>query len=251
VKNTEHSSIHIKKLVYISTVFILITFLLMNFLPKDRIFSLAKTNNEYNNSSYIKENNEKLEIETSNNEIQIAEVTSRSGDELSRSEIQETEIVKEKVLIENVKISRDMDLTVRTGLTKEDFKILISRTKQDTTKFFYNNSDLIYDLCEKYQINEIFFCGLIAGESGWNIASNHRSTYNYISLMYNGKLKQYKSVEDGLEQAAKTLNKNYLTEGGSFYYGKTLSGVRTKFCPNSSTWVNLIYTCMNHMIVSK
>ncbi len=251
MKNTEHSSIHIKKLVYISMVFILVTFLLMNFLPKERIFSLAKTNNEYNNNLNIKENNEKIKTETDNNEIQIAEVTSRSGDELSRSEIKESEIVKEKVLIENVKISKDMDLTVRTGLTKEDFKILISRTKQDTTKFFYNNSDLIYDLCEKYEINEIFFCGLIAGESGWNIASNHRKTYNYISLMYNGNLKQYKSVEDGLEQAAKTLHKNYLTEGGSFYYGKNLSGVKTKFCPNSSTWVNLIYTCMNHMIVSK
>ena len=144
-----------------------------------------------------------------------------------------------------------MDLTVRTGISKEDFKKLISNVKQDTSKFFYDNSDMIYDLCAEYQINEIFFCGLISAESGWNIASNHRRTYNYISLMSKGKLIQYGSLEEGLRVAAQKLHDNYLTEGGRFYHGKTLSGVKTKFCPASSTWVNLVYGRMQQIVNSK
>lgn len=155
------------------------------------------------------------------------------------------------ISLEEVTISEKMDLTICTGLSKDDFIKLISGVKQDSSKFFYDNAEIIYDLCQKYTINEIFFCGIISAESGWNIASNHRSTYNYISLMVNGKLKKFSSVEDGLEQAAKTLHNNYLTPGGRFYYGKTLSAVKTKFCPSSSTWTSLVYGRMRQIVNSK
>ena len=140
-----------------------------------------------------------------------------------------------------------MDLTKRTGLSREDFIKLMSRVKADTSGFFEDNAGEIYDLCEEYSINEIFFCGLISAESGWNIASNHRSTHNYISLMKNGQLISYSSVSEGLEVAAKKLHYNYLTPGGKFYHGKTLAGVKTCFCP-SSTWVDLVYGRMKQIV---
>lgn len=152
------------------------------------------------------------------------------------------------IAIEDVTISRDMDITVRTGLSKDNFKILVSQVRADTSGFFYENADLIYDLCEKYELNEIFFCGLISAESGWDIAANHRRTHNYISLMTSGGLIKFNSVEEGLEKAAKTLHQNYLSEGGCFYYGNTLSAMQTKFCPGSSTWVNLVYGRMKQML---
>lgn len=143
-----------------------------------------------------------------------------------------------------------MDLTKRTGLSKEDFKKVIKNLKQDTSKFFYNNADTIYDLCEKYQINEFFFCGLISAESGWNIASNHRSTHNYISLMSKGKLIKYSSTKEGLEVAAKKLHQNYLTPGGKFYGGKTIAGVQKRFCPASTTWDDLVYSGMKYILAA-
>lgn len=161
------------------------------------------------------------------------------------------EIIPEEIQttpIEEVTISKDMDLTIRTGLSREDFIILMSGVEEDKTNFFEENAGLIYDICEEYQINEIFFCGLIAGESGWRIADNHRRTYNYISLMSGGKLIKFSSVEDGLRKAAEALHNNYLTEGGRFYYGKTLAAVKTKFCPASTTWVNLIYGNMSRIL---
>lgn len=201
----------------------------------------------------IQEQNESIE--------RIATTTSRSGIKRESTEKQE-EIIEENLLeeysnneeekhyitIDEIKISKNMDLTVRCGLSKEDFKLLIQGLEQDTTKFFYNYSDVIYDLCEKYELNEIFFCGLIAGESGWNISKSHRSKCNYISMMSKGKLIKYSTPEEGLEAAAKLLHDKYLTKGGAYYSGKTLANVQKIFCPNSSTWVNLVYGCMKQIV---
>jgi len=244
----------IKKIIIISIVFLFCTIITVNIVPLDKILN-TESFGETTNIAYAEVNKETSAEELLNTyykeEMKIAKVdtTSRSSDFSRTAKQEESKIEETKYIsINEVKISKDMDLTIRTGLSKEDFKTLVANTKADTTKFFYNNSDLIYDLCEKYQINEIFFCGLIAGESGWNIASNHRRTYNYISLMSNGKLIQFSSVEDGLEQAAKRLHDNYLSENGRFYCGKTLAGVKTRFCPASSTWIGLIYTCMSKMV---
>ena len=182
------------------------------------------------------------------NDRQSAETQTEATNQEQNQEPENIEPEKTYTQIKDVKISKDMDLTVSTNLSKEDFKTVISGVKQDTSKFFYDNSDLIYDLCQKYELNEIFFCGLISAESGWKIADNHRRTHNYISLMSKGNLLKYNSVEEGLEVAAKTLHNKYLTKGGVFYYGKTLSAVKTKFCPASSTWVNLVYGRMKQII---
>lgn len=239
-------------------IFILIAILVIGLLIK------TIKNNKENENIQIEKVSEQLETIENVEEAKIkTEVTSRHSMPKNRQniniqEIIEKEEIKEEIVIENqytkiedIAISKNMDLTVRTGISKEDFKLLISNVKQDTSKFFYDNSDLIYDVCEEYQINEIFFCGLISAESGWNIASNHRRTHNYISLMTKNGLIKYNSVEEGLIAAAKALHNNYLTEGGRFYNGKTLYGVKTKFCPASSTWVDLVYGRMQQIMNSR
>ena len=180
-----------------------------------------------------------------NNYTRNTTTTSRSG--VTRTKKEETKQEQKYIQPKDVKISKNMDLSKRTGLSKEDFKKAIKNLKQDRSKFFYNNADTIYDLCEKYQINEMFFCGLIVAESGWNIAPNHRKTHNYISLMYKGKLLRYSSTKEGLEVAAKKLHENYLTPGGKFYGGKTIAGVQKRFCPASSTWDDLVYGSMKYV----
>lgn len=208
------------------------------------------------------------EEETSNSEIPTIQLSERSSVISSRSserrenipisvvENPEEEIVEEEqenlvvvsTPIEEVKISIDMDLTVRTGLSKEDFIKLISGVNEDTSGFFEENAAYIYDMCEKYSLNEIFFCGLISAESGWNIAQNHRNTHNYISLMSANGLIRFSSVEEGIEKAAQTLHDRYLTPGGCFYYGPTLAAMKTRFCPASPTWVNLVYGRMEQIM---
>lgn len=208
-----------------------------------------------NKNTQIASNNNQEEIIENNiiqeqTQVAIQEretiTTSRSSEERI---LEEQEIEKPKyITIEEIKISKDMDLTKRCGISKEDFKKLMTNLKSDTSGFFEKNSDTIYDLCEKYEINEIFFCGLIAAESGWKISSSHRNANNYISMMSKGKLIRYSTEEEGLEAATKLLHNKYLTEGGSCYSGKTLSAVQKRFCPGSSTWVGLVYGCMNVIV---
>ena len=198
-----------------------------------------------------KESTDKSTKKTENDNSKKKTSTEKNSTKKDKSKTTKKENNKKSAIkttsISQVKISKTMDLTKRTGLSKEDFIKLISNVKADTSGFFEKNAGKIYDLCKKYSINEIFFCGLISAESGWNIASNHRKTHNYISLMSGGKLIKYDSVNEGLEIAAKKLHYNYLTPGGKFYHGKTLAGVKTCFCP-SSGWVNLVYGRMQQIL---
>ena len=59
---------------------------------------------------------------------------------------------------------------------------------------------------------------------------------------------QFGSVEEGLEKAASALANNYLSERGRFYCGKTLEGVRTRFCPVNPNWTNLVYGRMEQIV---
>ena len=211
-----------------------------------------KEKNENKNENKVTKKIEKVtDNKKTDKKIKTAKTTKRKEDKkeekkLKKEKTKKIEQDEETKSIGKIKvsISKGMDLTKRTGLSKEQFKKLIKNVPQDSSKFFYNNADIIYDLCANYQINEIFFCGLISAESGWNIAGNHRKTHNYVSLMSGGKLIHYSSTSEGLTVAAKVLHNNYLTPKGKFYGGKTLAGVQKKYCPSGS-WIGLVYGRMN------
>lgn len=241
MKNDSKSGLRMQQILGVVFTLIIVSTNIQAFIKTSKNVELANNKNEQ-----VEQNvTEQIQVATEERKINT---TSRSSEE----RIVEEQILEEQqekyITIEEIKISRDMDLTKRCGISKEDFKTLMTNLKSDTSGFFKENSDTIYDLCEKYEINEIFFCGLIAAESGWKISSNHRNANNYISMMSKGKLIRYSTEEEGLEAAAKLLHNKYLTEGGSCYYGKTLSAVQKRFCPNSSTWVGLVYGCMNVIV---
>lgn len=227
MKNNSKSGLKMKQIIGL-----VLTLIIMS----TNIQLFIKTDNKSTNENITEE----LTITAEERQI---ETTTRQAEERKLKEKEEKYIT-----INEITISRNMDLTKRCGISKEDFKILLTNLRSDTTGFFKDNSDTIYDLCKKYEINEIFFCGLIAAESGWKIASNHRNANNFVSIMSKGKLIRYDTQEEGLEAAAKLLHERYLTEGGSYYNGKTLSAVQIRYCPNSSTWVGLVYGCMNVIV---
>ena len=251
----------IKKLNYALILGILITtitFIILNVNQDEKLLKQSKNNIK---TTQIKELKIAKAKTTSRNSLSVRKKVKSKVDKSkqadksnAKKEIKNTKKQNKKsmtkskyIKIKDVHISKTMDLTVRTGLSKKDFIKLISGVRYDTSGFFEDNAGKIYDLCKKYKINEIFFCGLISAESSWNIASNHRKTHNYISLMRRGKLIRYSSVNEGLTVAAQKLHYNYLTPGGKFYYGKTLRGVKTKFCPSPS-WVNLVYGRMKQIL---
>lgn len=250
MKKDTKSGLSIKQLIAIFPILIILATLT----TQHDLYNMTKSNIHKDEITVAKEETEEInqeEVDT-NEERKIATTsrtqkirTMKENDETEKEEIKQ-EIIKYKSLNE-IKISKKMDLTKRCDISKEDFKKLIGNVKQDKSKFFYKNSDTIYDLCQKYELNEIFFCGLIAGESGWNISTQHRKKNNYISMMSNGRMISYSSCEEGLEAAAKLLHNKYLTKGGAYYSGKTLKDVKKMFCPDVYDWTDLIYSCMEQI----
>ena len=158
MKNNSKSGLRMQQIIGVVLTLIIMSANIQLFVPINKSIQISSNNNQ----EEIIENNiiqEETKIATQEREIKT---TSRSSEEriIEEKEIEDTKYIT----IEEIKISRDMDLTKRCGISKEDFKILMTNLKSDTSGFFKENSDTIYDLCEKYELNEIFFCGLIAAE---------------------------------------------------------------------------------------
>lgn len=240
MENNSNSALKINQVVTIFTILVILGTNIQLFIKKQNGEQIAKSNTQEQVQVQVAESYER--------DSKDKKVTARSEIDRTLNENKPAPAVIKYKKIEEIKISTDMDLTIRCGISREDFIKLMENMKVDYSGFFAKNAGIIYDLCEKYEINEIFFCGLIAAESGWNIASSHRNANNYISMMSKGKLIKYSSEAEGLEAAAKLLHNRYLTPGGSCYSGKTLSSVQRRFCPNSSTWVGLVFGCMKQVV---
>lgn len=146
-------------------------------------------------------------------------------------------------IIENVKIMRDMNLSIRTGLSKKDFITLVNNVKYFKGTAIQSNAGFIWECCKTYNVNEIFILAVFAQESGWGKDKKHIATNNYGSMMHGGKLIQYASAQEGMEANIKHLGENYLSKNGRFYNGPTLDGVKTKYCP-TDPWTEGVYGCM-------
>ena len=111
----------------------------------------------------------------------------------------------------------------------------------------------------KYQVNVFFLIGLNALESGWGTSgiakscnnlggvcasSNHPS--NGCGSNSNCSFARFNSVGDFIDYNASMLHKNYLTPGGSYFEGTSLSAVYTRhYCPGCTDAAKQINTIAN------
>ena len=150
--------------------------------------------------------------------------------------------------IEEIEISRDMDLTKTLGISREDFCELLADFKYDYNGFYNANAGLIWDLAQKYQVNELFVCGVFGLESYYGSSKNHIATHNYGSIMNrDGKLKQYADDADGIEANFELFANCYLAPEGKYYKGVTLDSIGDTYCPptpGASSWSDKVYSCM-------
>lgn len=150
--------------------------------------------------------------------------------------------------IEEVEISRNMDLTETTGLSREDFCELLADFKYDYDGFYARNAGLIWDLSQECHVNEIFMCGAFALESYYGSDTAHCIAHNYGSIMTkDGKLVKYASDKEGIEANFKLFANSYLSPEGKYYKGVTLDSIGDTYCPptaNCPSWADKVYDCM-------
>ena len=144
----------------------------------------------------------------------------------------------EWISIDEVTISLDMDISQTTGLSKDDFVVLMTNLPYDYYGYFERNAELIWVLCQEKSVNEIAACGIIAHESGW--AKVHGwGNNNYFGIRGGS----YSSEEEGLRAFINLLSDKYLSESGPYYKGKTLYSVGLTYC-DGNVWPGKVYGCM-------
>ena len=159
MKSNEKMNIPINIVLYITAIGIILGTIIFVYntieMQNIEIIGAEQTDEENNTPTEENENIEIAKTETQTISTRTTMNERENQEQQTDKSIPEQKEEKVYTQIKDVKISKDMDLTVNTNVSKEDFKTLISEVKQDKSKFFYENSDLIYDLCYQYQLNEI------------------------------------------------------------------------------------------------
>ena len=161
--------------------------------------------------------------------------------------------IKEKNRIARIKdsLKKDMDLTEPTGLTLSDYKTILGYNKSDKNSIFADNVEYFYNAEQKYGVNGIFIAAVGIHESGWGtsyLAKEKKNLFGYKAYDRDpiNSAQDFESYEDAINTVAQALSKNYLTPSGSFYYGKTMEAVNTKYASDSA-WHEKVYSYMEYL----
>ena len=159
------------------------------------------------------------------------------------------------------KLSLGMALNKPSGLSLEQFRKVLSDTK-DVNKIFYNNAQYFYYIEQQYNINGIFVASVGIHESAWGTSKISKNKYNlfgygaYDSSPYNSAY-SFSDYSECIDLIARVFVKYYLNPKGTsiyggekamgtYYNGPTLTGVNTKYATDKN-WANAVYTHMKYL----
>ena len=139
-------------------------------------------------------------------------------------------------------LTPESDMSRNLDISKKTFQEILEKLPYDDANVFKDNASVIWEISEKYGINEFLVVGIMAWESAWgtdpiapnNFSSQRRSGSDYYS---------YSSVEEGIEVLVRNLAVNYLSENGKYYNGKSLEAINTLYC-ETDDWSGGVCDCM-------
>ena len=115
-----------------------------------------------------------------------------------------------------------MNLSKPSGLTAADLKLITKEKLVGLEEAFIKAE-------KDYGVNPLFLIAIASLESAdGTICFRPNNMFGFGS-------RSYSSREACIDDVAKSIKKNYLTPGGSFYYGTTISDVNRKYA-TSTTW---------------
>ena len=164
-------------------------------------------------------------------------------------------------LNKNITYSFDMALNKPSGLSLEQFKKVLSDSK-DVNGIFSSNAEYFYYIEKQYNINGIFIAAIGIHESGWGtsrIAKNKNNLFGYRaydSSPYNSA-STFETYAEGIDFIARMLVKYYLnpkgtaisngeTAVGTYYNGNTVSAVNKKYATDTG-WAEKVYNYMEYL----
>ncbi len=159
------------------------------------------------------------------------------------------------------KLSFDMQLNKPSGLSLEQFKKVLTDSK-DTNNVMQDNAEYFYYIEEQYNINGVFVAAVAIHESGWGTSRISIEKHNlfgygaYDSSAYSSAY-EFTNYSESIDLIARVFVKYYLnpagtsiydgeTASGKYYNGSTLTGVNTKYATDKN-WANTVYSYMEYL----
>ena len=160
------------------------------------------------------------------------------------------------------KVDFNMVLNEPSGLSLDDYKIILSSQVQDTNNVFKDNYKAFYDAEQKYGINGIFLIAIAIHESGWGkstIAVDKHNLFGfgaYDSSPYESAI-TFDSYAEGIDIVAAWLISNYLNPAGTvlrtgdiatgrYYNGANVTGVNVRYASDSD-WCTKVFATMQSL----
>lgn len=161
----------------------------------------------------------------------------------------------------NKNISFEMALNKPSGLSLEEFKKVLTDSK-DVNKTFINNAEYFYYIEKQYNINGLFVAAVGIHESAWGtskISQNKNNLFGYgayDSNPYNGAY-SFSNYSESIDLIARVFVKYYLNPKGTsiyggekavgtYYNGATLSGINKRYATDSN-WANSVYNHLKYL----
>lgn len=159
------------------------------------------------------------------------------------------------------KLNFNMKLNEPSGLTLEQFRKVLSDSK-DVNNIFENNAEYFYYIEEQYGINGIFVAAVGIHESSWGTSKLAKNKYNLFgygandSNPYNNAY-SFDNYAESIDLIARVFTKYYLNPKGTsiyageiadgrYYNGNTLNSVNKRYASDSN-WANAVYSHMKYL----
>lgn len=159
------------------------------------------------------------------------------------------------------KLDFNMALNRPSGLTIEQFKKVLSDSK-DKNNIFEESAEYFYYIEEQYSINGLFVAAVGIHESAWGtskLAINKKNLFGYGASDSNpyGNAYSFDNYSESIDLLARVFTKYYLNPKGTsiyggevangrYYNGNTLAAVNKKYASDSN-WANAVYNHMKYL----
>ena len=159
------------------------------------------------------------------------------------------------------KLDFNMELNKPSGLTLEQFKKVLTDSK-DKNKIFEQNAQYFYYIEQQYNINGLFVAAVGIHESAWGTSKIAVEKHNlfgygaYDSNPYNGAYR-FSDYSESIDLLARVFVKYYLNAkgtqiyggekaAGTYFNGATLSGVNKRYASDKN-WANSVFKQMKYL----
>lgn len=137
------------------------------------------------------------------------------------------------------------DVTKISNLNAAQLTAILNKHSKSARNFIPYAQDLIAAE-KKNQVNVFFLTAIDALESGWvtspiskacnnlgGVTQSKAHPSNGCGSNKNHKFAYFNTVGEYIDYHAELLHRSYLTVGGAYYHGKSVSGVNVSYCPPS------------------